>query len=616
MNENKSIVESELRLGPTKTGVLSRKIWSFVSFTVDRILMMNDIRKSYRCITPCEDAYSLADNALDYFKIHLQTCNGSLETIPRSGSTIVMANHPFGGIDGLILISMLSKLRTDIMVMANYYLGEIPELRPNLFLVDPFARKDSVRRNIRSLKKAVEWVRNGGMLITFPAGEVSHLTLRKRKIEDPPWNRIIGRLVHMTKAPVLPIYFEGSNSIIFQVAGLIHPGLRTVMLPRELLKRKESTIQVKIGKLIHYKKLREMVDPSNLMEYLRFRTYLLGKSFIKTSKNRGFHKKNGESSRIFESIISPVDKDYLSNEVSNLPSEQKIASIGSQCVYYAQARQIPQVLREIGRLREITFRDNGEGTGKNVDLDQFDQTYTHLFLWNEEKKEIMGAYRLGRTDKILSEQGKNGLYSHMLFKYRNKLLEKMNPAIEMGRTFVRKEYQKSYNALLLLWKGIGEYVVRHPQYKTLLGAVSISNDYHTYSRDLMVTFLKMNHFLPHLSEMVKARRPYKRKLRDLKKNPIHVHFENLEEISSWISGIENDGKGFPILLRQYLKMGGKILCFNVDPEFGDALDGLMMVDLTETDSKTLKRYMGEEGLEQFYNYHFGEKIKKQQVMEG
>jgi putative hemolysin len=607
MSTSKSILESELQLGLTHSGNLGRTIGRFASFSLDRLLLLNIIRKHYNGIASSEDAFSFAHNALDFLRIHYQSCDGSLEIVPPSGPTIVVANHPFGGVDGLILIAMLSKVRTDIRILANYYLGEVPELRPNLLMVDPFRKKGSTQKNIQPIRKAVHWLKNGGMLITFPAGEVSHMILRKRRIEDPPWDKTIGRLIHITKVPVLPICFRGTNSVAFQVAGLIHPVLRTLMLPRELLKKRNSTIHVKIGKPIPYKKIRERQEPSKLMAYLRFRTYLLGKSFSRPPEIRSIQTKNRCFNGEPESIIPAVDKDFLMMEISKLPPEQKIAQIGSQYVCYARAHQIPWVLREIGRLREISFRETGEGTGKAVDLDQFDQTYIHLFLWNPEKEEIMGAYRLGEADLILQEHGKDGLYSHTLFNYGNRLLKEINPALEMGRTFIRKEYQKSYNALLLLWRGIGEYVVRHPQYKILFGAVSISNDYHSYSRDLMVAFLKMNHFLPHLSMMVKPRKPYKKRQRIFKTDTIYVHEGNLDEISSWISGIENDGKGFPILLKQYLKMGGKILCFNIDPDFGDALDGLIMVDLTETESKVLKRYMHEEGLKRFYDHHCMEK---------
>jgi putative hemolysin len=315
-------------------------------------------------------------------------------------------------------------------------------------------------------------------------------------------------------------------------------------------------------------------------------------------------------------VVPAVEKELILSEISDLPDERCLARIGSQSVYYARSQEIPNILKEIGRLREITFRETGKGTGKDIDIDRFDQTYIHLFLWNEDHIEIMGAYRLGRTDQILKTQGKSGLYSHTLFNYRKQLLKEITPALEMGRTFVRKEYQKSFTALLLLWKGIGEYVVRHPHYRVLFGSVSISNEYNSYSRDLMVTFLKMHHFIPHLSAMVKPRKPYKTRLKGTKKDTIQIHSKSLEEISQWISNIENDGKGVPILIKQYLKLGGKILCFNIDPEFGNVLDGLIMVDLTQTDSKTLGRYMGQAGLKRYYDYHFGPNSETQRMAAG
>jgi hypothetical protein len=293
----------------------------------------------------------------------------------------------------------------------------------------------------------------------------------------------------------------------------------------------------------------------------------------------------------------------MRKEVDSLPSGQKLISSNEFEVYYALAGQIPRLMKEIGRLREETFRMAGEGTGKAIDLDRFDNIYIHLFVWNRERNEVVGAYRLGASDEILAKHGKKGLYTQTLFRYHDRLLKEMGPALEMGRTFVRKEYQRSYSPLLLLWKGIGQYVVAHPRYRILFGAVSISNDYHSYSRRLMVAFLNMNRSLPDLGKMVKPRKPFRQK------QVSGLHWvnedveEGLDELSAWISGVEEDGKGVPILLKQYLKLGGKVLSFNVDKRFGNALDGLILVDLALTDHKILKRYMGDEGFNTFMNCH-------------
>jgi len=360
--------------------------------------------------------------------------------------------------------------------------------------------------------------------------------------------------------------------------------------------------------VIPYKRLACFEDPGSLTSYLRFRTYLLEKAFGQTGQGSGkvlrFPGEHRSRPRQQRQTIAPRrDASLLCREIGRLPVGQKLAQSDTLSLYYAQAQQIPETLHEIGRLREETFQAAGEGTGKALDLDRFDQTYVHLFLWNETRRDIAGACRLGRTDALLAREGKKGLYTHTLFRYRNAFLHDMGPSLEMGRTFVQPEYQKSYSALLLLWKGIGRYVVENPQYRMLFGAVSITNDYRSYSRQLMVTFLKMNHSLPHLSRMVKARNPYRRPFIGLKGRTLGHWANDMEEVSSWISGIEADGKGLPILLKQYLKLGGKFISFNLDTAFGNALDGLIIVDLTAADPRIMKRYMGPEGLNAFLEYH-------------
>jgi putative hemolysin len=262
-------------------------------------------------------------------------------------------------------------------------------------------------------------------------------------------------------------------------------------------------------------------------------------------------------------------------------------------------------LQEIGRLREITFRATNEGTGKARDLDRFDNWYTHLFVWHKTRGEIVGAYRLGITDEIVAERGTAGLYTSTLFKYRAGLVERMGPAIELGRSFIRLEYQRSYAALLLLWKGIGRIVVERPQCKALFGPVSISNDYQTSSKHLMVQFLAASHYVPDLAELTRPRHPFRPP--GMKKLTAQGRLNRLlsdsDAVDDVVAELEPDGKGMPVLLRQYLKLGARFFAFNVDPDFSDALDALMLVDLTKTDRKLLQRYMGEEGMGSFLRWH-------------
>jgi putative hemolysin len=313
-------------------------------------------------------------------------------------------------------------------------------------------------------------------------------------------------------------------------------------------------------------------------------------------------------------IIDPLDRDLLDDDIVNLPARQKLLESGEFDVYYSNFRQIPNIIREIGRLREIAFRDTDEGTGKELDLDWYDEHYMHLFIWNREKRELIGAYRLGRTDNICKKIGREGLYTTTLFKMKKSLLEDINPALEMGRSFIRPEYQRSFAPLLLLWKGIGHYVHRYPKYKILFGPVSISNDYETSSRQLMVAFLMVHNFLPELAKKVKPVTPFKSSGKiSMAHDKKEKGLIDIDDVSDMISDIEGDKKGIPILLKQYLKLGGKLLGFNVDPSFADALDGLILVDLTKTDPRILTRYMPKGGIDEFLEYHSGKAVESEKT---
>ena len=263
----------------------------------------------------------------------------------------------------------------------------------------------------------------------------------------------------------------------------------------------------------------------------------------------------------------------MCEEIENLPPSQFLVASGELAAYHARAGQIPLTLREIGRLREISFRAAGEGSGKSRDLDEFDSTYIHLFIWNRRTGELVGGYRLGPTDEILPASGLQGLYTSTLFNFTAGFRRQITCALEMGRSFVRPEYQRSLGALPLLWKGIGRFVLKNPRYRILFGAVSISNRYRPLSRQLMVSFLRSHHYLSSLSGMVKARTPFRPTgERDFAQQTIELVGNDLDELSTIISDIESNGAGIPILLKHYLKLGGRILGFNVDPSFSHVVD--------------------------------------------
>jgi hypothetical protein len=271
--------------------------------------------------------------------------------------------------------------------------------------------------------------------------------------------------------------------------------------------------------------------------------------------------------------------------------------------FLGTAREVPNVVREIGRLREIVFREVGEGAGRAIDLDAFDGHYLHLFLWNAAQREIAGAYRLGPTPDILPRHGIRGLYTSTLFRYRQDFFARLGPAIELGRSFVRPEYQKQYAPLLLLWKGIGRYVASRPECATLFGAASISNDYHPVSRRLMVGFLEGRR-KEELVGMVAPRRAYRPPARLFRlTDAIPRVPAGMDELSALIADLEGDGKGVPILIKQYLKTGGKLLGCNVDRDFSNALDALILVDLRDLSPALLERYLGKPGAGVFSAWH-------------
>ncbi len=581
---------------------LGRGLMAFARPGIERMLALPALNRIYDQVRQLPDDRSFTEKVLDYLDIDYSRSLEQLKDVPREGPLVVVANHPFGGIDGLVMLALMSKIRPDAKLLANFFLKQIPDLRDKFFFVDPFGGPESHRRNFTSVKAALRFVRDGGCLAAFPSGEVSQVNLHHRRVTDPAWSDTIGRIIQQTRAPVLPLFFEGRNSALFQALGLIHPRLRTVMLPRELLKKRRSTVRVRAGNVIPVSRLKTFDDPGELITYLRARTYILRARIDEPISHDERHP--ARVINRMKPIVDPVPAEQLAARVAALPPEQRLAGHRDVNVYYASAEQMGPMLREVGRLREVTFRNADEGTGKEIDLDRFDDYYYHLFVWQESKKEIVGAYRMGFVDRILVEHGVDGLYTATLFRFREKLLRQIGPALEMGRSFVRPEYQKEFAPLMLLWRGIGHFVCKFPQYKCLFGPVSINNEYNSLSKRLLVWFLKYNRYLPNLGKLLEPRNPPRLgPIKEWDQRTAGTLVRNAEEVDELVREIEADRRSMPVLLRQYLKLNAKLLGFNVDPDFGDVLDGLMLVDLTKVDRTILNRYMGKENAAQFLALH-------------
>jgi len=588
-----------LRLPPPSGGPIAKTLYSLLTPPLSKFIGLSEINRIY-AHSAVGDTDRFLDMALGTMGIDIALSDEDRARIPAEGPCVVVANHPFGAVEGMILAKVLRQARPDAKLMANYLLALIPEMARIIIQVDPFGTGDSTKKNIGPLKEAMRFLRDGGILGIFPAGEVSSINILKRAITDKEWSPTVGRIIKRTGVPVLPVYFKGSNRALFHLMGLIHPRLRTIMLPREMLKRQNTTIEMRIGQPIPPSQLKGFETDEQLMEYLKLRTYVLRNRDQKEKPRLALPPKASVE------IVAPQPREALEAEIAALPREQILVESVDQIVFIARKPQIPNCMEEIGRLREITFREVGEGTGKATDLDRFDDAYWHLAMWSRTDREIMGAYRLGPVDEILRDKGPSGLYTNTLFTLKPRFLESINPGLEMGRSFIQSRYQKSYTSLLMLWKGIGVFVSRNPRYAMLFGPVSISNDYKGFSRELMLRFLSMREAAGLLSKTVKPKTPPKLKplsLSGLVINSARQVCRDIDDLAALISEVEGDQKGVPVLLRQYLKLGGKLLAFNVDQDFADALDGLILVDLRLTDPKILARYMGKDGAKEFLAHH-------------
>ncbi|MEN6440794.1 MAG: GNAT family N-acyltransferase [Syntrophobacter sp.] len=582
-----------------------RSLWKRLleSVILSRILPLKRLSAVCAAVGSLPKQAAISDRILDVLGVNFDISAADEARIPSSGPLVVVANHPFGAIEGLILASILTRKRTDTKIMANFLLRAlgIDELNEILLFVDPLQRKGSTAQNLKPIREAIKWVRDGRSLVVFPAGQVSHARLGKLMVTDGQWSPTVAGIIGRSEATALPVYFEGRNSLLFHVLGLLHPLIRTILLPRESLTKGGRTFRVHIGKPVPFKRLAEM-DNSSVMEYLRLRTY-----------NLRYRKSENRLKRLFPDaaaratartpIVKANGAGPMVDEIRALTPEHLLLSTRDFDVIGATATQIPGTLHEIGRLREIAFRKAGEGTGRAIDIDRFDSHYHHIVLWNRERLEVAGAYRIGPTDTILDALGVEGLYTSTLFNYENELWARINPALEVGRSFVRPEYQKTFQPLLLLWSGIGRFVAATPRYRFLFGAVSISGAYHGISRRLIIRCLKEGYTNPGLAEFVHARNPIRRWPVGKRKEPYSI-VNDINDVSEIISDIEKDSKGIPILLKQYMKLGGTFLGFGVDPKFNNAIDALVLVDLAQTDPRVLDRYMGQRGMEVFLRFHF------------
>ncbi len=534
------------------------------------------------------DGSGLLDSSLDYMGAKLDIQNPqNLEKIPKKGPVVVVANHPLGGLDGMLLSQMLLKIRPDLKVLTNEILLSFPEFS-DLFIGVNVLNPNKQKKNAKGILKLSKHLGQGGAVLIFPAGLVSDIKLKDFSIHDRPWNTIAARLIIKHKALCLPIYVDARNSCSFYLSGLIHKRLRTALLGRAMLSNKHDCIKVIIGEIIDYIDLNHTDDSQSMTEYLEVCCHSLKQKQCKTSQCKPQNLKNIKPDICSESIRTQLIK----------LKPYQLLQYKSMTVYCAPYDKLGCIMEQIAISREKTFRSVDEGTGNELDSDIYDPFYWHLWIWDDDKQMIVGGYRMAKVDELIAEHGLKNLYSYSLYNYNLSFIKSLKHSVEVGRSFVAIEYQRHPRALDLLWKGIGAYMLNNPNYHTLFGGVCISQQYSMLARALLADTL--THQYPvddSIAKHIKARKPLNVQNKPWT-NKLLPSLSKIPTINKLLGTIDS-GKSVPILIRHYLALNGKFVTFSINDALNQSLDGLIMVDLRTAPDKYLIRYLGANGCEQF-----------------
>ncbi|WP_428741561.1 GNAT family N-acyltransferase [Tenacibaculum sp.] len=575
-------------IGADKFGVFG----TFSGWLLMKVLRISTANEIYNKHKHKKDLPFL-NGLLDEFQIEFEIPEEDLKRIPKEGPFITISNHPLGGIDGILLLKLLLEHRTDYKIIANFLLHRIEPLKPYVMPVNPFENHKDAKSSVVGIKSALSHLREGNPLGLFPAGEVS--TYRDGKlVVDKEWEQGAVRLIKKAKVPVIPIYFHAKNSQLFYTLSKISDTLRTAKLPSELLSQKHRVIKVRIGKPISVKDQDAYAEIPEFYQFLRRKTYMLANPYEKAAQ-KILSTQNLKIPKKVKNITSQKSPDLFVKEVNALREKgSRLLESKNYEVFFATAKEIPNILHEVGRLREITFREVGEGTNKPIDLDRFDKYYHHLFLWDNDQKKLVGAYRMGLGKDIFKKHGINGFYIQTLFRIEPELYPMMEKTIEMGRAFIIKEYQQKPMPLFLLWKGIVHVTLRYPEHKYLMGGVSISNQFSEFSKSLMIEFMKSHYYDPYVAQYIHPKKEFKVKLKDADKDFVFDATEaDMQKFDKIIDELEPGELRIPVLIKKYVKQNARLVAFNVDPKFNNAIDGLMYIKVADIPESTVKPVMEE-----------------------
>ena len=571
------------RYGPLGTAMG----WTLMQLT--RMSSINSVYAKYKHLPGPE----FLDAILEYYEIDFEIPEEDFKRLPKQGPFITISNHPLGGIDGILLLKLLLSQRDDYKIIANFLLQRIKPLSPYILPVNPFENHKDVRSSVMGFKRAMEHLAEGHPLGIFPAGEVS--TYRDGKlIVDKPWEEAAVKLIRKAGVPVVPIYFHARNSRLFYHLSRMNEIFRTAKLPSELATQRNRSIKVRIGQPISIEVQEEQESLEDFADLLRRKTYILANAY---EKERLIDQlpTTIKIPKTPRKIASAVRTEVIEGEIEKLREKEcRLLQSKNYEVFLAQKKDMPFILQEIGRQREVTFRAIGEGTNKSVDLDRYDEYYHHLFLWDNQDKQIVGAYRMGMGSDIFKEYGIDGFYLQELFRLEPELYPMMQRSIEMGRAYIISEYQQRPMPLFLLWKGIVHTTLRFPEHEYLIGGVSISNQFSNFSKSLMIEFMKSHYWDPYVAQYIRPKKDFKVKLNDADKEFVFDETKaDLNKFDRLIDEVEPGSLRLPVLIKKYIKQNARVVAFNVDPLFNNAVDGLMYIKISDLPESTVKPVMEE-----------------------
>jgi putative hemolysin len=477
----------------------------------------------------------------------------------------------------MLLFKIIQGKRSDFKIMGSFLLRNIEALREIILPVNTLETNNRIKSSFSGIKDGILHLMNNCCIGIFPAGEGSAHYEISNNIMDKEWQAPAIKFIKNAKVPVVPVYFHGTNSWLMHIVQTINPLLKAAPLPSEIRNKRKRNVIIRIGSPISVKEQAEFKDIAKYGRYLRARTYSLG-SAIEAKKF--FDLKPLRIKPIPEPVADAIPEGILSEEFGRIRKEYELFTTKNYSVVCSPTWVIPAIISEIGRLRELTFREVGEGTNKSTDIDEYDLYYNQLFIWDTDARRIVGAYRIGKGKEIADIYGLKGFYITSLFRIKKGFLPVMRESLELGRSFIVKEYQKKAIPLFLLWKGIMLFLLRNQEYRYLIGPVSISNEFSTFSRSLIVEFIRTYFFDSEMARFIVPRKKFNVKNDKIidRKIFIDVAERDINKIERIIMDIE-PGYRIPVLLRKYLEINGRIIGFNVDPKFNDCLDGLLIMDL-------------------------------------